>query len=312
MNTYSIVLDVWEGNSEMDETKFAEGNVVGLIIRLNGMDGGHHLDTNFKKQWSESQNFNPSVYFVYNPWVNGQANFDWLNSNMPANCPTVFIDTEVRMPNYPPATYGTEYNKFIKLCKTKWHTVIYTGAGIMDMLTPWPTNVEYWWAAWPYPLYPSASTPRINVTWDELRGYLAPLTWPPFNSKSSPAAVKLWQCSGDRFIVPGSAHVMDINVFPGTAEEYKYWLGYTTSVPPTHPDICPTCGQAWPQTTPPPATNVYYVNITLANVRSGPDGSYPIVGTISKNTEVTVTDVSIDYSKIGENRWVWSSYLTKK
>lgn len=46
------------------------------------------------------------------------------------------------------------------------------------------------------------------------------------------------------------------------------------------------------------------------NVRSGPSTKYNIVGSLSKGTKVTVTAVSNGFSKIGNNKWVSSSYLS--
>jgi hypothetical protein len=122
---------------------------------------------------------------------------------------------------------------FIKLCQAKWHTVIYGGRGFLDMLEPWP-KIEYWWAQWPWPLYPTALTPVTTVTWLELHGYLDKLTWPPANASYCPGNIRMWQCSGDRFIVPGVTRKIDVNYFPGTFQNYRTWLGYDDVViPPT-------------------------------------------------------------------------------
>ena len=66
-------------------------------------------------------------------------------------------------------------------------------------------------------------------------------------------------------------------------------------------------------TNPIPETNEWYVNIKLANIRSGPSTAYSIIGTIGLNTEVAVYETSINgYSRIGVNQWVATQYLTKK
>jgi len=226
MDNYSIVLDVWEGQLEINEAELT-GNVVGLIVRLNDMNGGHHKDTGFDKQWEEAKNFSPAPYFVYNPWVSGQDNYAWLRASIPS-CPAVFIDTEVRKTSLSVSLYGAEYNKFIKLCRSNWKTIIYTGAGFLDALAPWPKDVDYWWAAYPWSMYPN---PGIKVTWEQLRTMLDKLVWPPYNSAVSPGLVGMWQCSGDRITVPGSIRPMDISVFKGTQAEYRAWLGYDGQPP---------------------------------------------------------------------------------
>jgi hypothetical protein len=231
MTEQSIVLDVWEGNLESNETEYSIGGVAGLIIRINDTLGGLHMDANFVKQWNESKNFYPAPYFVYNPWVDGATNFVWLNANIPP-CPAVFIDVELRYGT--PERYGIELAKFIVSCKSKWHTIIYSGAGFIDMVKPWPAGMEYWWAQWPYPLYPSSTTPVTNISWTDLRSFLSAVPWPPANASKCPGVVKLHQCSGDRFIVPGNTHVMDVSIFPGSPQQYASWLGYGVVQPPVY------------------------------------------------------------------------------
>jgi uncharacterized protein YraI len=66
-------------------------------------------------------------------------------------------------------------------------------------------------------------------------------------------------------------------------------------------------------TNPVPNSNVYIVNIKLANIRSGSSTAYPIVGTIGLNAEVTVIGLPVNgYSQIGANQYVATQYLTKK
>jgi hypothetical protein len=229
MQNYSIILDVWEGQLEVNEAELMNGGVAGLIIRLNDISGDHHRDTTFSKQWAEAKAFAPVPYFVYDPYVSGQANYNWLAANMPGDCPAVFVDTEVRKTGLSATTYGMEYNGFIQQCRARWKTIIYTGAWFLPNLAPWPTDLEYWWSAYlssstnPLTMYPPT---QVKVSWENLKQRIAQLIWPPWNGKASPGPIRLWQCSGDRLIVPGSSQAMDINVFPGTAAEYRVWLGY--------------------------------------------------------------------------------------
>ena len=78
-----ILLDVWEGSLDIDETILREGGVVGLIIRMNDINGGHHIDMTFDSQWKQAELFLRAPYFVYNPWVNGAANFNWMHNRLP-------------------------------------------------------------------------------------------------------------------------------------------------------------------------------------------------------------------------------------
>jgi len=56
---------------------------------------------------------------------------------------------------------------------------------------------------------------------------ISQLQWPPVNANKCPGTIRLWQCSGDRIIVPGSNQAMDISVFPGTVNDLRAWVGYT-------------------------------------------------------------------------------------
>ena len=243
---YSIVLDVYEGSYEVDEAEFERGGIIGLIIRINDIHEKMRVDTNFEKQWNESQKFLPVPYFVYDSTVSAYNNFMFLFINMP-KCPAVFIDMEINPGALTPKELGKEFNTFVTACKLYWHTIIYTGAGFLDQLDPWRLDVDYWWAYYPASMYP---TGRINVTWDQLHAMCNALPFPPANLLTSPYPVKIHQCSGDRLIVPGSTRAMDVSIFPGTKSDYAKWIGYGTMNPPEtimpHTLIIPYVSQVTP------------------------------------------------------------------
>lgn len=228
--TYTLVLDIWEGQLDIDEAALYANGVGGLVIRLNDMSGGHHLDTGFAKQWAEAENFVRWPYFVYDPWMTGLVNYDWLAAHVPKGCPAVAIDVEVRKSGYSAAEYGAQLANFMQLVKQTWKAHIYTGEWFLDVVSPWP-SADIWWAQYPYLMYPAK---RITIGWDELRTRIGKLTWPPVNAKKAPGPVRMWQCSGDRLILPGSSRAMDINVFPGTIVDLRTWLGYDDT-PVVHP-----------------------------------------------------------------------------
>jgi len=231
MNNYTLVLDVWEGQLEIDEAALFAGGVGGLVIRLNDMSGGHHMDAGFSKQWAEAEGFLRWPYFVYNPWVTGKDNYDWLAMHMPNLCPAVAIDVEVRKSGYSAAVYAGQLGDFMERVQKIWRAHIYTGEWFLAEVSIWP-KAEFWWAQYPYSMYPDS---RITLSWDELRTKIGKLTWPPINANKAPGAVRMWQCSGDRIILPGSSRAMDINVFPGTAADLEAWLVLdgTPVIPPT-------------------------------------------------------------------------------
>jgi GH25 family lysozyme M1 (1,4-beta-N-acetylmuramidase) len=224
-----LVVDVWEGQLEIDEAVLKSNGVTGMGIRINDMNGGHHLDTNFLKQWEEAKNFVRFPYFVYNPWVDGPTNFAWLKQFAPVEAMTVAIDVEVRYSAVSPATYAGELVKFLELCKSRWKTIIYTAQWFLPYLASWP-KVDYWWAQ-----YPAGDTYFSGVkTWDDLKTALDKLD-KPFNVGSVPGTLKMWQFSGDYLTLPGSTRKIDVNIFYGSPQELSDYIG-TSATPDPDPD----------------------------------------------------------------------------
>jgi len=224
-----LVVDVWEGQLEIDEAVLKANGVAGMAIRLNDMSGGHHMDTGFLKQWNEAKNFVRFPYFVYNPWVTGAANFAWLAANVPVEVLTVAVDVEVRKTGYPEKTYAGELVKFLDLCKSRWKMIIYTAQWFLPYLSSWPYT-DYWWAQ-----YPDPATYFRNVkTWDELQIRLDKLD-KPFNAKLIPGKLKMWQFSGDYLTLPGNNRQIDVNIFYGTERDLADYFGTGASPEPPPP-----------------------------------------------------------------------------
>ncbi len=226
--TYQLVVDTWESQGDIDEAVYKENNVAAIIVRLNDMRGGHHIDEGFAKQWGEAENFLRAPYFVYNPWKDAQGNFDWLIANCPAEAHTVLIDIEVTKFLYSKNTYAVQVDLFMDMVFEKWGTrTIYTGAWFLEMLAYWPQDADYWWAQYPFAFYQSG-----HMEWDEVRAILDEKGWrEPFNADKIPGTYKMWQFTGDKLILPGNDESIDISLFPGTLEELATFLGYPEEVP---------------------------------------------------------------------------------
>jgi len=219
MDNYVLGVDVWEGQLDIDEPILKQAGVGIIIIRLNDMNGGHHLDTNFYAQWDQSSSFIRVPYFVYNPWATGSENYSWLAQYMPL-CSMVFVDIEVKKEGYSPVEYYNQLMAFLALAKKKWKVVIYTGAWFLSVLSQWPKDYDYWYARYPYIFYPAEKT---YITWEALKDKINKLlVWSP---GTTPGPCKLWQFSGDRLILPGTTRAIDLNLWNGTLEDLRVWTG---------------------------------------------------------------------------------------
>lgn len=219
-------IDIWEGNPNLDTAVLQAAGVKFIIPRLNDMNGGHHMDANFEQLWAQSSGFIRWPYFVYNPWVSGQDNFYWLLAHMPLGTKAVSVDIEVRKPGLSPTEYTDQVFAFMALARLRWNVNIYTGAWFQPCLSAWPTGDEYWWARYPFAVYPSQVT---HITWETLTQKLSELAWAP---GKAPGPCRLWQCTADRYILPGCGETcVDINIWNDTLEELAAWAGQSCMPP---------------------------------------------------------------------------------
>lgn len=226
MSKYIIGVDTWEGNPLIDEGVLFAAGVQFMIVRLNDMNGGHHMDTGFTAQWEQARPFVRWPYFVYNPWVSGLQNFDWLAAHMPSDAGAVSVDIEVKYPGYSPSSYAAEVDGFINLAKREWLVNIYTGAWFASYLSRWPKEIPYWWARYPYAVYPGVTT---KISWADLAVKLEALPWSP---GTTPGPCNLWQVTADRYILPGCGETrIDVNIWRGTLDELKAFAGLLPQPP---------------------------------------------------------------------------------
>ncbi len=226
MKDYLVGLDVWEGSLDIDEQELQDGGVAFLIVRLNSIDGSTHMDENFHRQWAQAERFYRWPYFVYNPWLTGPENCEWMGDHLPPGVRRVAIDIEVKRKDYPASVYASEVQAFTTRAKKFWKPVIYTGGWFLPLLSSWPADVDYWWGRYPYLLCPEKSE---NITWQELRRRLDSLAWDPCPAASgieTPGPVVVWQCSGDRLKLPGCVgRAVDVNLTLMSVPQLAAWVG---------------------------------------------------------------------------------------
>lgn len=233
MDNYQVVVDNWEGRpgDTWDVARLKENGVVGMIVRLNDINGGHHMDTEFNDNWAIAQQFPVrTIYFVYNPWVDGKTNYEWMSAHLPNDVPTrLCYDVEVTKDGYLGTTYAAEVASFLNRAKNAgWKNTIYTGAWFLPILAYWPTDCDYWWAAY--------STMLTQCTsWQAYKSVLSTLVYANW-VKRSPGPARLWQATGDKCYLPGfGGKDVDIDIFPGALDELKAWMGMpepVVEVPP--------------------------------------------------------------------------------
>jgi len=244
-----LVVDIWEADVLLDEKVLMENGIKAAVIRINDMQGGHHLDKNFTAQAQQcvAAGMLWMPYFVYNPWVDAAANYQWLIVNLPRGVKRVCVDAEVRYPGYPPATYAKEFAHFCDMVSGSYKVTIYTGQGYVNIMSAWPTRFDYWWAQYVNSLY---SSPNMPTTWDGVRAVTDTLN-APVNASFCPGPIKMWQCSGDRLYLPGGAgKALDVNIFFGTETELEAYFGAAEPAPVAEPPP--------PVETTVPAAGAYY------------------------------------------------------
>jgi len=299
MDNYQIVYDIWEGNPTIDIGILKENGIAGFILRLNSMAGGHHLDAQFFENYRKLQNdFLTMAYFVYNPWVDGKANFQWLKENFPGDITRRFgADIEVKYPDYLPVAYAVEVADFIKRVQdAALIPTNYTGPWFLPYLSRWPTDTEYWWARYPYSI---DRVPEIQ-THEELHKRIAALKWTPDSGTSAPGPVKLWQVS-DKWTLPGTPnHAIDINLFNGTYDELKAWWGNPKEIIAEEGEIEEPGEGTHP---------IEFRTINGMNIRSTPSTQFKPIGSVPGNTIIAPIDVG------GRDVWVkvadgWIAHTT--
>jgi hypothetical protein len=226
VDNYTTIIDTSQFTGDMEDGLLKSK---AIIIRMNGVwpqaehQAEFYIDHCFRKQWNKSLSSNPVPYFIFSPYHTGVENYNFLNTYSLTGIKTIFVDVELENPGIDKKEYGKRLNDFYNLAAKKTHIVIYTGAWFTPKVEPWP-DCEYWFSWWPEIMYPPAET---KLTWDELDKKLKTLSWAEMTKRAAGAGIKtvcLWQCSGERLVVPGSPTRMDINVYPDSFDKYKAWV----------------------------------------------------------------------------------------
>ena len=168
---------------------------------------------------------------------------------------------------------GLRNRGFSSQIYTRWSFI----TGRASPMQLWIPSEESWYAHYPYKIG------RVNALWND---FLPGGKWyPTIPAPSLPSNVKwkIWQFSGDKFILPGTGGIpIDLNFFNGTETELiKFFSGNEIiPEPPTIPE--------------PPATGVVLPTMKVLknmNIRSKPDISASVVGKRVVGDIVKVQDI---------------------
>jgi hypothetical protein len=203
-----------------------------MIARINDMSGGLHDDIYFPELWEMGKAFLArGIYGVYTPWVDGITNFNWIYNklNLLKYTGRLFVDIEVKYPNYSPTVYAGEVAKFILNSKANWPTTIYTGEWFLSTLSAWSTIVDYWWAS-----YPS----KINgcLSWELYKQLVETLPFGSYNADKCPGKISIHQISGDNYKPIGAGGAaLDTNIFLGTEKQLEDYFCMNSTPDPNPP-----------------------------------------------------------------------------
>jgi uncharacterized protein YraI len=293
----------------MDWSKQVENNAKFAFIKCSE----YQEDPGFKVQWNAARKTDLilGAWHFFHPKENAiaqaqlqigllkQVGLNWTGD--PKTSDKVQLDLET-MDGLDPLTVaravGSWYNEvnnsfpnFEKDIYTGWYFWYPSWQSGTDL--SWAKNTKLWMPAYPLDPTPNMKNPPLPFNEEQVESLCAGAfttyamkDLPPWGQ---PSYRQITGYADSRFVPghPGIKKVVDINVL-----NPNY---FSTPIPIPIPI---------------PVEKKYYINITLANIRSGPSSSYPVVGTIGLNKEVTVSDVSWDYSKIGVNQWVFSKFLS--
>lgn len=220
MDGYQLLVNT-HGSEVIKEDELRSNQIAGMIIRMNHIADGHRLDENFTRQWSETGTAGllRTPYFIYNPNLDENVNYDWLVKHMPYEAGAVMIGL-VAAPTAQSGIDADAATRFFEKISHRWNFMIHTSERYLPSMGHWPQDFDYWWAQYPGILYPRSIE---RWSWSKFREKVASLPGPD-NIDKVPGICWMWQATADRFILPGCDKPIGINIYPGTLDELKEWV----------------------------------------------------------------------------------------
>lgn len=248
------------------------------------------------------------AYHFFRPWLNkasivSQAQF-FLDTI--ANQPIKFLAVDLESYTNDPASLvsAIDYSRRAKILanylssNSPLPVLIYTRLEFIDNnckpVYDWLGNYDLWLAHWRYQS-PDYHVKPIKVSWTELNAsHLPPFAGPDL--PTSNPDWRIWQWTGEKFILPGISTLIDLNFYNGTKVDFYQWAKFSA-------DECTAHSEPGDPTLP------HKVRVlAIIQVHSSPGMDTPVVGSLDQTAQLTAIDVCIKdgdkYAKIGDNQWI--------
>lgn len=225
-------IDDWAGNVITDYPLLKKSGVDFSYIRLGqglgygiGQTGGKG-DYLFEKHWKAHKDVGMlrGAYWVYDPWIDVNDQIKWVIDHYPTDGELpLSIDAELtgmlsndRLINNIGTIWATLSAKYKEVHRFS-NCIIYSGAWWWNdhmykwvdgkkVFPSWSKDAPFWWA-----YYLLKKDPRIQTNWEFLLSrYIPRDSWCP--SPPGEAPPKIWQFSGDKFLLPGITGPIDLNL----------------------------------------------------------------------------------------------------
>lgn len=237
MNDYCLGVDVSSWQPKVDWGLLYEKGVRFAIIKLSQGNYSYDRYTRDHVKGARDAGMVVGLYHWHDPLCNVQSQVDFIrNCLIGIDYDFFAVDVEQYWGDWEEwrkgyitkklgaATISVSSHQLASEIKkaTGKKTMIYTRASFVKEHAPamqvWLKDWDLWLAHYPY------RSGRVSVSWEGLKAsHLPSIPGPsiPTNCREW----KIWQFSGDKFVLPGVSTPLDLNYFHGNEKEMRTWLG---------------------------------------------------------------------------------------
>lgn len=248
-------IDVSRWNPNLDYKVLADNGVKFAIVKITSGDYAKTLLRDVHIKGFRNVGIKVGAYHWCDPIAKDQTQIDYFCSELDYwKIKVAALDVEQYWADWTEFNYRLPITKFLDPTRISqnaynmhnamnnrgFNTIVYSRESfIEEYASPmkfWISPLYSWWAYWVY----DPAFGRVTITWDYLKQAFLPKIPAPISAIG--AKWRIWQYTGDKFILPGTGgNPIDINLYNGTLDELeKYFEGETVALPtppePTIPD----------------------------------------------------------------------------